>query len=188
VNCRVMYIRNDRFGDDSWFTLRKAHLEYALDAYGPIKSGWVLLRGSLLPVKLTRPREDNDPAHPEAYPMVHYRFSNCSYRGNDSQVQIDGNPVSEIPQPEGTIVYAFPIASYRQDVFLSLHALLLKPTGKKDGQYTRVGVLRLSMEAMEDFMDTYQRQPKLENRLFQNYERGTQTDVLLRQCYVVELV
>lgn len=120
--------------------------------------------------------------------MIHYRFSSSSYRSFDSQVQMDGNPVSEIPQPEGTIVYAFPFASYSHDIFHSLDTLLLKPTGKKNGQYTRVGVLRLSMEAMDDFIYTYRRQPKLESRLFQDYQSGRQTAALLTQEYVVELI
>ena len=189
VSCRVMYSRNERFSDDNWFRLLDVHLEHALDPYGPLKTGWLRLRGSLLRVKLTRPREDNDPAHPETYPMIYYRFSNSSYRSYDSQVQMDGNPVSEIPQPEGTIVYAFPIASYHHDIFHSLHTLLLKPTGKKNGQYTRVGVLRIGMEEeMEDFIYTYRRQPNLESRLFQDYQSGPQTGALLTQEYIVELV
>jgi hypothetical protein len=183
-----MYRRSERFIDDNWFRLLDVHLEHALDAYGPLKTGWLRLRGFPLRVKLTRPREDNDPAHPETYPMIHYRFSNSSYRSFDSHVQMDGNPVSEIPQPDGTIVYAFPFASYSHDIFYSLDALLLKPMGKKNGQYTRVGVLHLSVEAMDDFIYTYRRQPKLESRLFQDYHSGCQTDALLTQKYVVDLI
>jgi hypothetical protein len=189
MNCRVMYGRNHgRISTEDWFQLLDVHLEQAVDAYGPLKSGWLCLRGSLLPVKLTRPREDNEPAHPETYPIIHYLFSNRSYPSNDCQVQLDGNPLSEIPQPQGTILYAFPIASYTYDIFRSLTALLLKPTGKKNGQYTRVGVLQLGLEALDDFTRTYRSWPKLESRLFQDYKSGGQTGALLTQEYVIELV
>ena len=189
VNCRVMYSRNHgRISTEDWFQLLDVRLDQALDAYGPLKSGWLCLRGSLLPVKLTRPREGNEPAHPETYPMIHYLFSSRSYPSDDTQVQLDGNPLSEIPQPQGTIVYAFPIASYTHDIFRSLTALLLKPTGKKNGQYTRVGVLQLGLEALDDFTRTYRRQPKLESRLFQDYKSDGKMGALLTLEYVIELV
>lgn len=188
-----MYPRQDKISDEKMFTLLDVYLEHALDEYGPLKNCWLRLRGSLLPIRLTRPREDNDPAQPEAYPKIHYQFGDFSHDSFDSQVQMDGNPVTDIPQPEGTLVYAFPIALYTHDmmntVFYSLNALLLRPTGKKDGQYSRVGVMKLHMEPTEDFIHTYRGpRSKLPSGLFQDFQVDHRAEALLPQEYSVEII
>lgn len=188
VNCRVTYDRSSRITSDKWFTFLDIRLEQALDAYGPLKSGWLRLRGSLLRVKLTRPDVKNDGSLPQAFPLIDWHFGNFSYHGYDCQVQLDSSPVSEIPKPGGTIVYAFPIASYCHDIFINLQLLLLKPTGKKSGQYTRVGVLRLSHEATEEFVLSCECQPKLESSLYEHYENSFETGVIIAQQYTVEIV
>lgn len=189
MNCRVTYARNfGRITPEEWFKLLEVKLESAADEYGPVTSGSLRLRGSLLPVRLARPREENEPANPEKYPLVHYLFNNTWYPGNTCAAQLDGNPLFDIPQPQGTILYALPVASYIRYEFRSLTALLLKPTGQKNGQFTRTGVLQISTDALEDFILTYHSRPKLDPRLYQEYRPGPRVEGILPQDYVFELV
>lgn len=189
MNCRVTYGRNfGRLTTEEWFKLLELNLERTSDEYGPVTGGYLRVRGSLLPVKLARPREENEPAHPEKYPLIHYLFSNKFYPGNSCDAQLDGNPLFDIPQPQGTIVYALPVASYTRNPFRSLTALLVKPTGKKNGQFARTGILQLYTEQLEDFIHTYNSRPKLDPRLYQEYRPGPRVEGLLPQDYIVEIV
>jgi hypothetical protein len=157
VDCGIRYNRNLEISYESWFALFEVHLEHASDAYGPLKSGWLRLRGSLLIMRLTRPLEQEDQLPEQLYPTIQLHFSDSTYRNQGLELYLDRNPISEIPQPEGMTVYALPIGSYRHQLFVNLHLLLLKATGKKSGQYTRIEVLHLDSTAMEDFVSSYRR-------------------------------
>ena len=196
LNCRIMYRRYEKISEERMFELLDVHLEYALDEYGPLKNGWLRLRGSLLPVRLSRPEELNNPAHPDTYPRIYYEFPgprSFAYESSDAEIQMDGNPVTEVPQPDGTIVYAFPIALYMSSIaetlFYSLNALLLTPTGKKNGQYSRVGIMKIQLEAMEDFIQTYHGpRPELSPELFHEHKVDLQKERLLPHEYTIEII
>jgi tetratricopeptide (TPR) repeat protein len=186
VNCRITYSRSFKISDKKWFTLHDVHIEHKLDEYGPVKSGWLRVRGSLHRMRITRSSEKNS----ELYPKMHMHFGKTRVPDEDYEVCLDGNPRSEIPHPEGITVYAFPIASYGQEPsYSSLSTLLLRPTGKKRGQYTRVGVLHLGMtEKRDQFISNYQHQPRLESHLYQDYQDNSEISASVKLQYTIEII
>ena len=86
-------------------------------------------------------------------------------------------------------VYAFPIKLYREDdSSRSLHALLLKPTQVKHGQYTRVGIIHLNDDLLGGFIRNCGCQKRLESYLYQDCQTTARMDDLVTHEYTIEIV
>ena len=138
------------------------------DTYGPVESGFVKLQGHLYKLKCSL---ESSPLK-QRYAPLYVAFGGRTFE-NDNQLVLypDEDISSIVPQSEPVCLCAFPLSIYHIREFLHMHVLMLRPTGKKDGMFSRIGVLYLFHEAAHHFLLTYKFQQKLVQTLFESSER-----------------
>ena len=77
VNCGVRYERSQTPTDDRWFDFVDVNLEYALGVHGPVKSGWLCLRGSLVQMNISYPAENANLRPSNAFPLIDILLAHC---------------------------------------------------------------------------------------------------------------